>query len=65
MTAGRLARFDSHGGRVQTQAVYHTFEKGVQAMSSNPRRLVDNLDFEIPAPLFADGFESGDVSAWS
>ena len=24
-----------------------------------------NLDFEIPAPMFADGFESGDVSAWS
>ena len=23
------------------------------------------FDFEIPAPLFADGFESGDVSAWS
>ena len=26
---------------------------------------IANLDFEIPAPLFADGFESGDVSAWS
>lgn len=23
------------------------------------------FDFEIPAPIFADGFESGDVSAWS
>ncbi len=26
---------------------------------------VADLDFEIPAPIFADGFESGDVSAWS
>ena len=26
---------------------------------------IDSFDFEIPAPLFADGFESGDVSAWS
>ncbi len=25
----------------------------------------DSLEFEIPAPIFADGFESGDVSAWS
>jgi len=25
----------------------------------------DEFDFEIPAPIFADGFESGDVSAWS
>lgn len=25
----------------------------------------DNFDFEIPTELFADGFESGDVSAWS
>ena len=24
-----------------------------------------NLEFELPAPIFADGFESGDVSAWS
>ena len=24
-----------------------------------------NFDFDIPADLFADGFESGDVSAWS
>ncbi len=24
-----------------------------------------DFDFEIPAPIFADGFESGDVSAWS
>ncbi len=26
---------------------------------------IDRLEFEIPAPIFADGFESGDVSAWS
>lgn len=26
---------------------------------------VNKFDFEIQAPLFADGFESGDVSAWS
>ena len=26
---------------------------------------IEDLDFEIPAPIFADGFESGDVSAWS
>lgn len=25
----------------------------------------DAFDFEIPAAIFADGFESGDVSAWS
>ncbi len=25
----------------------------------------DDFDFEIPTPIFADGFESGDVSAWS
>ena len=25
----------------------------------------DVFDFEIPTPIFADGFESGDVSAWS
>jgi hypothetical protein len=25
----------------------------------------DDFDFEIPTELFADGFESGDVSAWS
>ncbi len=26
---------------------------------------IDTFDFDIPAELFADGFESGDVSAWS
>ena len=26
---------------------------------------IDSFELEIPAPLFADGFESGDVSAWS
>ena len=25
----------------------------------------DDFEFEIPTPIFADGFESGDVSAWS
>lgn len=25
----------------------------------------DSFDFDLPAELFADGFESGDVSAWS
>ena len=25
----------------------------------------DSFDFDIPSELFADGFESGDVSAWS
>lgn len=25
----------------------------------------DSFDFEIPTEIFADGFESGDVSAWS
>ncbi len=24
-----------------------------------------SFDFELPAELFAEGFESGDVSAWS
>ena len=26
---------------------------------------IEDLDFEIPAPIFADGFESGNVSSWS
>ncbi len=26
---------------------------------------ISSFDFDLPAELFADGFESGDVSAWS
>ena len=38
---------------------------GILPEKDNIGDSLDDLEFEIPAPIFADGFESGDVSAWS
>jgi hypothetical protein len=43
---------------------FETFGLGSGKFKTNSDGF-DEFDFEIPAPIFADGFESGDVSAWS
>ena len=47
-----------HGIFLQTDALADKLKEANE-------NAVEELDFEIPAPIFADGFESGDVSAWS
>ena len=41
-----------------------TFDLGARTFRTD-RNGLDDFDFDIPTELFADGFESGDVSAWS
>ena len=47
-----------HGIFLQTDALADKLKEAIENAAAD-------LDFEIPAPIFADGFESGDVSAWS
>lgn len=43
---------------------FEAFDLGSKKFRTNSDG-IDSVDFEIPASIFADGFESGDVSAWS
>ena len=43
---------------------FESFPVGSGTFKSN-REGIAEFDFESPTELFADGFESGDVSAWS
>ena len=46
-----------------TTGMFETFDLGSGKFNTGSTG-IDSFDFEIPAPIFADGFESGDVSAW-
>ena len=53
-----LAVIDNNTGEVEM------FDLGSGKFQTNEDGF-DTFNFEIPTPIFADGFESGDVSAWS
>ncbi len=53
-----LIVIDNNTGEV----MYAPIEQGRGRTKKNG---VGSFDFELPTELFADGFESGDVSAWS
>ncbi len=50
--------------RDNTTGELETFPLGSGKFKTNESGFGD-FDFEIPTEIFADGFESGDVSAWS
>ncbi len=57
-TSVRLFVLDNNSGE------FEEFDLGTFRTKSNSEGR-SSFDFDIPSEIFADGFESGDVSAWS
>ena len=47
-----------------TLGTFEVFSIGEGKTKTSPQEGRDDFGFDIPTALFADGFESGDISAW-